>query len=182
MREAIYNIDGERLRKLIFKYFISNGNISMRDICRGTGLSLGSLYYWFDDKQNLVTEVTKYGFYKTVDKIFEYVFASVCDLDGFFGGILDYIDGFKNAIRFIYQIAANPEYSEKMREIALEVNYMYERLALKLAHKTGSTPDKLRPCVYAIASAVLDYAMWGDRQRAQCQLDFVYGIIKNLDN
>ena len=38
MREAIYNIDEERLRKLIFKYFIANGNISMRDICNGTGL------------------------------------------------------------------------------------------------------------------------------------------------
>ncbi len=182
MREAIYNIDEERLRNLIFKCFIANGNISMRDICNGTGLSLGSLYYWFGDKQNLVTEVTKYGFYKTVDKIFEYVFASAYDLDRFFGSILDYIDGFKNTVRFIYQISTNPEYSEKMCEIALEVNYMYERFALKLAHKTGCSADKLRPCVYVIASAVLDYAVWGDRQRTQSQLDLVYDTIKSLEN
>lgn len=59
----------------IFPFLVQRGleNVSIRELCKGTGIVQGSLYYWFGDKTNIVCEATEYGLKKVTKEIFEYV-------------------------------------------------------------------------------------------------------------
>ena len=87
MNTAAYQTsDKNELSEKIFPYLVKHGleNITIREMCRGTGIVQGTLYYWFGNKTSIVCEATQYGLKTVTDEIFKYVFASLNDLKGFF--------------------------------------------------------------------------------------------------
>ena len=111
-------VDEKAVLENVFSFLVKQGleSASIREICKGTGIAQGSLYYWFDDKTTIICEATEYGLKKVTDEIFEYVFSSVDDLKGFFENCLDRISEYKEELRFIYQIVASPKYGERLRK------------------------------------------------------------------
>lgn len=98
MNTAAYQTtDKSELSARIFPYLVERGleNITIREVCRGTGIVQGTLYYWFKDKTGIVCEAAQYGLKTVTDEIFEYVFASLNDLKGFFANCLDEISKYK---------------------------------------------------------------------------------------
>ncbi len=119
MKAATYqSTDEKEVLDKVFSFLVKQGleNASIREICKGTGIVQGSLYYWFDDKTKIICEATEYGLKKVTDKIFEYVFSSIDDLPSFFESCLDHIDKYKNELRFIYQMVSSPKYGDKIRK------------------------------------------------------------------
>ena len=90
MNTAIFQ-DKRELLKRVFPFLVSRGleNVTIREMCKATGLVQGTLYYWFGDKTSIVCESTEYGLKTVTDKIFRYVFASLNDMPGFFSNCLD---------------------------------------------------------------------------------------------
>lgn len=74
-------------------------------------------------------------------------------------------------------MAASPVYGEKMREKGKDLNYIYDRYAHELAVILRCDEQALRPLVYLFISAVLDYAIWGETDKSQLQLEFIYSIL-----
>ena len=72
MKAATYQIDEEGILDSTFNYLVKHGleNITIRELCKGTGIAQGSIYYWFSGKQDLICEAAEYGLRKVVDKIF----------------------------------------------------------------------------------------------------------------
>ena len=117
MKAATYQIDEDGILDSTFNYLVKHGleNITIRELCKGTGIAQGSIYYWFSNKHDLICEATEYGLIKVVDKIFLYVFSNMENLRKFFDECLSEIDKYKNELRFIYQMAASPVYGVKVR-------------------------------------------------------------------
>ena len=163
----------------IFPFLVQLGleNVSIRELCKGTGIVQGSLYYWFGDKTNIVCEATEYGLKKVTKEIFEYVLANAGGLRGLFSGCLDKVDHYKDELRFIYQMAASPFYGETVRELGKNVDAVYDRCTNQLAEQLGCDAQNLRPLVYLFISAVLDYAVWDEREKSQMQLEFIYSAL-----
>lgn len=175
MRQATYSINREDILEKTFNYLVKNGleNITIRELCKGTGIAQGSLYYWFDDKMNIICESTEYGFETVSRKIFEYAFSAVDDLEKFFKECMSYISLYKDELRFIYQMAASPIYGEKIRANAN--NYEWYRVyAEKLSKKLGCTSDELLPLVYLFISTILNYVIWEKKEGTAAQLTFIY--------
>ena len=61
-----------------FQYLVENGfkNTSVRDLCKAMDLSPGSVYYWFEDKDDIYINVVRYGTGKVADKLFEFSYTS----------------------------------------------------------------------------------------------------------
>ena len=184
MRSATYKVNAEEILDKAFSYLVSHGleNITIRELCKGTGIALGSIYYWFGDKNNLICEVSEYGLKKVVDRIFTYAFDSINDIKGFFDGCLDEIGRYKAELRFIYQMASSPAYGTKIREKGNELDFVYEKYASRLAEGLQCTSESLRPLVYLFISAVLDYIIWEDVEKTRLQFDYIYAeTIKAID-
>ncbi len=183
MNTATYQTtDKNELSEKVFPYLVKRGleNVSIRELCKGTGIVQGTLYYWFKDKTSIVCEVTEWGLKKVTDEIFEYVFASLDDLRSFFSNCLDEISKYKKELCFIYQLAASPVYGEKMRADGKELNFIYDKYIRRLSERLNCDEHTLRPLVYLFISAVLNYVVWDEKEKVQTQLEFIYSALPDI--
>ncbi|MGN0458444.1 MAG: TetR/AcrR family transcriptional regulator [Eubacterium sp.] len=184
MKAATYQIDEEGILDSTFNYLVKHGleNITIRELCKGTGIAQGSIYYWFSGKQDLICEAAEYGLRKVVDKIFSYVFSNMKNLRKFFDECLSEINKYKNELRFIYQMAASPVYGGKIRGKGQDLNIIYDKYVEMLALRLQCSTQKLKPLVYLFISAVLDYVVWEDTENTQMQLEFIYSVFNGTIN
>ena len=183
MNAAAYQTtDKSELSARIFPYLVERGleNITIREVCRGTGIVQGTLYYWFKDKTGIVCEAAQYGLKTVTDEIFEYVFASLNDLKGFFANCLDEISKYKKELRFIYQLAASPVYGEKIRKTGKDFNFIYDKYTHRLSLLLDCDEQTLKPLVYLFISAVLDYVIWDEKEKSQLELNFIYSALPEI--
>lgn len=183
MNTAAYQTtDKSELSARIFPYLVERGleNITIREVCRGTGIVQGTLYYWFKDKTGIVCEAAQYGLKTVTDEIFEYVFASLNDLKGFFANCLDEISKYKKELRFIYQLAASPVYGEKIRKTGKDFNFIYDKYTHRLSLLLDCDEQTLKPLVYLFISAVLDYVIWDKKEKSQLELNFIYSALPEI--
>ena len=183
MNTAAYQTtDKSELSARIFPYLVERGleNITIREVCRGTGIVQGTLYYWFKDKTGIVCEAAQYGLKTVTDEIFEYVFASLNDLKGFFANCLDEISKYKKELRFIYQLSASPVYGEKIRKTGKDFNFIYDKYTHRLSLLLDCDEQTLKPLVYLFISAVLDYVIWDEKEKSQLELNFIYSALPEI--
>ena len=181
MKSEAYHLNEAIILDKLFDYISSHGleNITIRDLCRETGLAQGTLYYWFNDKMSLICEAAEHGLKRAANRIFEYAFSNMSNLRAFFDNCLSEIGRQRDELRFIYQMAASPVYGKRIRENGQGLEKMYDKYAKKLAEALRCDHRTLRPAVYLFVSAVLDYVIWDDAEKAQLQLEFIYTYINN---
>ncbi len=183
MNTGKYQItDKNELSEKVFPYLAKRGleNVTIRELCRGTGIVQGSLYYWFDDKTTIVCESTEWGLKNVTNQIFEYAFASINDLRSFFSNCLDEVSKYKNELRFVYQLAASPVYGEKIRATEKEFNLIYDKYTRRLSALLNCKEQNLKPLVYLFISAVLDYVIWDEKEKSQMQLELIYSVLPKI--
>ena len=166
----------------VFPVLVAQGleNITIRELCKASGIVQGTLYYWFKDKTSIVCEAAQYGLKMVTDEIFAYVFASLGDLRSFFTNCLDEVNRYQKELRFVYQLAASPVYGEKIRATGKEFNLIYDKYTRRLSARLGCDEAVLKPLVYLFISAVLDYVIWDEKEKSQMQLEFIYAALPEI--
>lgn len=162
--------------KSSFEYLSKSGleNISMRDLCKGIGISIGSVYYWFENKEQLIAETAEYGLLKVSDDIFSHVLMALDDIHSSFEICMEKIEEHHESLRYIYQLACSPVYCDLLRKMCANLEPVYHEYAIKLSKELGISVDKAMPLVYLFVSAVLDFAVWGNKEQTVVQLDYLY--------
>ena len=180
MREPKYRDIKSEILESSFEYLSKNGleNISMRDLCKGVGISIGSVYYWFENKEELIAETAEYGLRKVSDDIFIYAFENIRDIESGFEGCFDKINEHRVALRFIYQLASSPVYGDVIRKRGSDLESVYHEYAIRLSKTLDRSVDFMLPLVYLFVSAVLDYAVWEDYTKTKAQLDYISTLLK----
>ena len=157
-------------------------NVSIRDLCKGTGLVQGSLYYWFNDKVTIISEATEHGLKKLTAEIFNYAVDNISDLDKFFGNALALIDRHRNELCFVYQMAASPVYGKRMKEHGNDFKLMNDRYIKTLAKRVGCSLEEMKPIVHLFISAVCGYAIWEDPECIKSELDYIHSALKKIES
>lgn len=164
-----------------FNHLVKYGleNASLRDLCKGTGISSGSLYYWFGSKEGLLLEATQYGLSLVSDNIFQFVFEHINDPTYFFENFIRHIDTYRMELRYIYQVATSPKFGAAMNIQAISLNSNYYNYSRKLCKEYGGSESKIRSIIFLVASIISDYAVWGDLVVTQEQLDYVRTLLES---
>lgn len=159
-----------------FKYLVENGleSTSVRDLCKAMGVSSGSIYYWFEDKEDVYASVLLYGIQKVSHALFKVLFDKIDDLQVFFGTFLDEVDVYMNEFRVIFQATASPRYGYVLRERGNSFKDVYEQYIDKLSKMLECPADMMRPIVYKIITALVDYVLWEDRPTSEMLLDDIH--------
>ncbi len=180
MREQIVKDIEKEFLEPSFKYLVNNGleNTSVRDLCKAMNISYGSIYYWFEGKDDIYISVVKYGITKVVGRIFDFVFEKMKTPDVFFNEFLDEIDQYKQELRLVFQFAASPEYGNAIRVKAEDFKEGYGENIVQLAKIIDSTPEKVAPIIYTLISVVVDYVIWEDREASEMQMKFLHNVLE----
>ena len=177
MRErTVKSID--EILALSFKYMTEHGleNTSIRDLASETGMSLGSIYYWFDDKDDLVLNSVKFGLAKSSTKIFTNAFEVIDDLEKFIANVLELVSEEQMSLRTVFQAATSPKYGNAIRSNSTTLNGTYDEYINALSQNAGIPYEEIRPIVYLFVATVLDYVVWDDYEFSKSQLEYIYKI------
>jgi AcrR family transcriptional regulator len=163
-----------------FKYLVENGfeNTSVRDLCRAMNLSPGSVYYWFEDKEDIYINTVRYGTGKVASKLFEFAVEKMQDPKLFFDTFLQEVDKYKKEFRFIFQVTASPLYGNRIRSNSEGFKFEYEKYISRLAQTLKCSKKDITPIIYMLISILVDYVLWEDYEVSKMQTEFLYGIVK----
>ena len=181
-----YNISEKRMAIITttWDYLLKTGlaNASIGDLCRDAKLAQSSLYYWFENKDDIWISAGKYGLSKVVGKLLAFTLEHVNDIDKYFDTLLSEVEKYKCEIRTAIQITVSPLFGERMREKSKDFRLWYERYANKLIEIFGCTYEQAETVIYSIIAFVIDYAIWDDGEKTQMLLDNLYSRIMNVLN
>lgn len=147
------------------------GHSSVGKLCRETGLAQSSLYYYFENKDDIWISAGKYGLSKVVDALFMFTFNHTNNVHLYFSKLLDEVEKYKYELRLGIQITTSPIFGERMREKANDFRFLYERYAGKLMAIFDCTYLQAETFIYSVIAYVIDYAIWDDREKTQMLLD-----------
>ena len=165
-----------------FGYLVEKGleNASVKNMCEETGISSGSIYYWFKDKDEAVLDSAEYGLTVVTNKLFDYVFSHIDDVGNVLKTFPEKLMEYKKELRFIYQVTTSNQYGERMRMIADRLDSVYVAYSEKLSKSLNYDSKKLLPIVYLFISATLDYVVWEDEAKMEHELKAIYSFLDIL--
>lgn len=179
MREQhIKNIKKEFLEPA-FAVLVEKGleNTSVRDLCKALGVSAGSIYYWFKDKEDMYVTTVKSGINSIADALFEFAFKTMQEPKVFFEGFIDELDKYKKEFRLVVQFTTSPVYGKHVREKAEEFKEVYAEYIAKLSEMVHCPVEELGPIIYLLISIVTDYVVWEDREASDMQMAYLYKML-----
>lgn len=179
MREQHRKDIKQEFLETTFDYLVNHGleNTSVRDLCKKMKISYGSIYYWFDGKDDIYINATKYGIGKVADALFSFAAENLHDLEYFCNNFLDEVDKYKNEFRLILQVTSSPVYGDRMREKAEDFKPLYAKYTENMTGIFDCELDDMLPVIYMLISILMDYVVWEDRESSQLQLNFLYKTI-----
>ena len=176
MREQVVKDIETEFLEPSFKYLVKNGleNTSVRDLCKAMDISYGSLYYWFEGKDDIYISVVKYGIGKVAKKLFDFAFEEMKNPKQFFDTFLDEVEKYRAELRLVFQFATSPDYGEDLRKKAEEFKDVYEKYIVELAQMIGKTVEETAPIIYLLISVLVDFIVWDDRDVSCMQMKYLY--------
>jgi len=179
--QSFKNVEKEFLEPS-FQYLVKNGleNTSVRDLCKAMGISYGSLYYWFEGKDDIYTSVIKYGIGKVADNLFMFAFQTMDNPQEFFDSFLDEVKKYKMELRLVFQFATSPDYGDIVRKKAEDFIKVYDMYITELAKIIGSTPEKVAPIIYMLISVLVDFVIWEDINASKVQMKLLHDVMEHM--
>ena len=167
-----------------FDYLVENGleNFSMRELCKYTGFSVGSIYYWFDNKDELIISAAQYGLSKVSESIFDFVLDSIDDLEVFFSVCLDRVKKSAVPLRVIFQIFTSPTYGFAFGEHANALNVVYSRYSQKMSDIVKCDAKEMEALVHIFISVITDYVICNNLEATKISMNYLYELFKNASN
>ena len=168
-----------------WQYLLKTGlsNASVGELCKETKIAQSSLYYWFENKDDVWISAGKYGLSKVVAALFSYTLEHTSDIRRYFDTILDEVEKYKYELRLAVQITTSPDFGERMRGKSKDFRLLYEDYAKKLIKIFGCNYAQAERFIYSIIAFVIDYAIWDDRDKTQMLLENLYDrVLKRLQD
>jgi len=159
-----------------WEYLLKTGlsNASIGDLCREAKLAQSSLYYWFENKDDIWISAGKYGISKVVSALLDFTLKHTDDIRKYFDTLLDEVEKYKYELRLAIQITTSPIFGSRMREKSKDFRLLYEKFAQQLITIFGCSHTQAEIFIYSIIADVIDYALWDDRDKTQMLLDNLY--------
>ena len=167
-----------------WEYLLKTGlsNASIGELCKETKLAQSSLYYRFENKDDIWIAAGKYGLSKVVDSLMDFTLNHTDNVREYFDTLLDEVEKYKYDLRLALQITTSPVFGERMRDKAKDFRLWYERYAEKLITIFNCSHLNAETFIYSIIAYVIDYAIWDDRDKTQMLLENLYDrVLKIID-
>ena len=165
-----------------WEYLLKAGlaNASICELCKEAKLAQSSLYYWFENKEDIWISAGKYGLSNVVDNLFAYTLEHINDIEKYFDTLLCEVEKYKCELRIAIQITVSPLFGERMREKSKDFRLLYEKYAEQVINIFKCTHLQAEVFIYSIIAFVIDYAIWDDGDKTQMLLDNLYNRIVDV--
>ena len=126
------------------------------------------MYYYFENKEEILFECVNFGYKKLEDAMYEAVEQGTPK--EIFSNIRKVWEGFSPEMRFLCQAVSSPTFEDKRRDQLAKVDGFYERFGKRISQRFGCPYEVIRPHIYDIFILMSYHAQWGsvDMSALQC--------------
>lgn len=183
-KTVVNTMEHEVVLNTCFECFAQNGleYATIRNASRATGLTASSIYYRFKDKDQLIVESTYYGHKSITQGIFIIAINHLDNIQEMIEAIIEEIDGQKDKIRFIYQVASSPQHGDRLKELSNDLSKIYVKFSSIVADKWNISAELVLPYISLSIASVRQYIVWGNREMLKTDLNFLYSKLTNSVN
>lgn len=149
-------------------------NTGMKKLSEACGVTNAALVYYFQNKDNIIIQSTAHCMAKVEDDFMAKAPTSFEDIERFLRE-MPYLTAKLHGAkyRFMYQVYASPKYREYGREFFKGVNLRYAEYAKLLSTKLLMPADFIQGMIYIFVRACVHYALFGDEEYLNLQLNAV---------
>ena len=148
------------------------GAVGIKGLAEACGVSSGTLYFYFDNLDDLILRSTEHCMRKVEDDFMEKAPKDVRDLQRFIEEIPRWTaEKHGSKYRLMYQVYTHPKYREHGRAFFDGVNRRYTEYAKQLEPKLGIPYTKITALIFVFIRACVHYALFEDEYYLKCQLD-----------
>ena len=178
-KEINSEFQDEQVLKKCFDCLVLFGleRTSMRDFCLATKLSTSSLYYRFEDKDEIVLESAYFGLTNITKELFWAAVVKIKNYTELFDSILSNVELRKARIRLIYQIATSPQYGDAFRKKASHIANVYATYTDMISEHIGCSSSDLQPYVNLFIASIREYIVWENKERLAQELKHIYAAL-----
>ena len=156
--------------------------ITIKDFSDATGMSMSSIYYWFEDKDEIVLDAVEWGIDENVKILFDFAFKHTDNLTKLCEGIKELAMEYKKQFRLIFQVATSPQYGERVRKFSTKLDFEYKRYTEILSEKLAISYDLLYPFVNLFVSSIVDCVMWDSWDKFDMEMKSIITVIEEKSN
>ena len=170
------NVQTDAVLEKCFECLMETGieGASIKEFSSATGMTASSLYYWFEDKDEILLDSTEYGLKKVLEKLFNYAEKHIDNIEELCEGFPVLIEEQSAALRFVLQVAASPKYGERAVSISDKLLGLYDNYAMKLSEHLNVPFEKIRILVDLVVSAVIDAVIWKEWNKFSKELKYIF--------
>lgn len=111
---------------------------STRSFSEYTGMKTSSLYYWFENKNELIIDAAVFGLNIFTDKTLETAINNKSDFNVFYIKLEDALKRYSDALKTIVQVASSPHYGKIIRDrITESIEILCKKLAEIMSESLG---------------------------------------------
>lgn len=157
------------------------GSVGIKGLANACDLSSGSLYFYFENLDDLIIQSTEYCMSKVEDDFMARAPKSADDLMSFIDEI-PYWTAKEHGkkYRLMYQIYTHPKYVEYGKKFFEGVNQRYAEYAKSLEAQIGIPYEVTTPLIFILIRASVHYALFEDEFYLQAQLGILKQVIRTL--
>ena len=85
----------------------------------------------------------------------------------------------RKSLRFIYQMAASPIYGTQLRKVRTNYDVFLDKYSERLSIIFNCSRDITYPTILLYMSAILDYAVWGEKEKLKSQIKYISRLLNN---
>ncbi len=159
-----------------YNYFVQVGfeNATLRNLCEVAKISVSSIYYWFENKEDLYVNIAEFGFKKVMNELYENLFGKGYYGDGFFSKLFDEVQRLKLELRLIVQVTSSPVYGNKMREKMEKYKPLFDSCAEKMSQEYRLTFDEALSFVFFLRAIISNYVVFDNYEFFKNEMEFLY--------
>jgi len=162
--------------KACFYVLVEKGidDASMRDFSNAVGMNASGLYYWFNDKVEIVCQATRWGLDVVIGELFKCVETKIGAMEELRKQLLGIVDKYKKELKLIFQVVASPNYSDKLREDLInKMPAIYDECACMLEKEFCMEYGELYPYICLFSSSVVDTVIWDDWKKLELESKWI---------
>lgn len=173
---AVFNEKKEQIMQACFECFAENGlhGTGISAVAEYAGISKATLYVYFSDVDQLITESTAYCMTKVEDEFMEKAPKSIDDVERFIDEIPYWTaKTHGKKYRLMYQVYTHPKYFEAGKKFFDGVDERYIQYAKALEPKLNISSEVITPLIFFFIRACVHYALFENEPYLKMQMQLL---------
>ena len=162
----------KELIQIALKTFVEKGLTvtSTNDLCKAAGLNSGGIFYYFDNKEQIVIACAEAAIDKIEKSAFGMVLKDLGDIEYMMNHLSAMAKELSPVMRFLVSVCVSQEYGDKIKPSLVKLASRYPYYTEQIAKILGCTTQEVEPYAHLSILAINNYMIFGEKALFEPQI------------